>query len=163
MATVSSDAMTTFNDWKIHSKKGEYLVFRLGPKGEINAVRGMVELPDGTDLSSSTHWPILVNTLDDDEPCWCAVHFRYTTSGGDRVKTVLIQWIPSSATMKNKMQYAMWSNMLKSCLVGVHCMVPAGNKLTDLEIRAVQERITRFEKETVIYWILLRCIRKCIE
>jgi len=105
MATVSDIALNTFNEWKIRDQ-GKYLIFGL-KAGEI--------VVDKIGDKNST-WEQFLEELQEDKPCWATYHLDYTCSAGKRNKTTFIQWIPSRATAKDKMQYAMWSNNIKTAL-----------------------------------------------
>jgi len=142
MAKVSDSALSTFNEWKLNaSGKCNFLIFRLDGNGEIAITKKDASGASWTDFCS-TEFP-------DDAACWALYNFGYTTkSGGKRSKTTLIQWIPSKANLKDKMQYAMWSNNVKTALVGIHCIVQAGTA-ADLEYESVLERVARFERDEI--------------
>jgi hypothetical protein len=79
-----------------------------------------------------------------------ATHFRFkTTDGGMRSKLVLIQWIPSQSPAREKMGYAMWTNVVRTGLQGIHSVLQACN-LADLDYNEVLQRISRFERDPVV-------------
>lgn len=134
MATLAPQAIQHFNEWKLHGS-ARYLTFRLNGTGQIAMTK---EGP------SETTWDDFVKQLDPTEPCWVTYSLQYKNSDGDkRTKLCLIQWIPSRASIKDKLQYAMWSKGLKTALAGVYTTIQAGD-VDDLDMESVMEKLTKF-------------------
>ena len=92
-------------------------------------------------------WQQFAAQLKAEEPCWTVYHFAYQTKdNAKRNKTILLQWIPSRSNIKLKMQYAMWTNVLKTSLTGIHCHIQAGDE-ADIDYEAVLEKVARFERD----------------
>jgi len=139
MASVSSNAVTTFNEWKLGRTPGNYLIFKLN-----NSTIDLVKIGP-TECS----WENFCKELKIEESCWAVVHFDYNTKdGAKRNKTLFVQWIPSHSPVREKMQYAMWTTNLKRSLSGIHTHLQAGN-VDDLDLQNVMERVTKFEREQV--------------
>ncbi len=66
----------------------------------------------------------------------------------NRGKTILIRWIPSICSTRDKMQYAMWSRNLKPSLSGIQCSIQAGS-IADLEWEVVLESAAKFERDEI--------------
>lgn len=138
MAKVTSEAISTFNEWKIGKGTGKYLIFRLENVGSIAL----------TKIGPSTcTWEELCSELKEDQPLWAVYPFSYNTKeNAKRSKTVMLQWIPSRANVREKMQYSMWTNVLKQSLGGIHSLIQAGD-VDDVAYDNVLERVSRFERD----------------
>jgi hypothetical protein len=79
------------------------------------------------------------------DACWALKGFQYQTkTGGSRSKLVMIQWIPETATGKEKITYTMWSKNIKNALNGIHSCIQA-NGLADLDYETILERVSQFD------------------
>jgi hypothetical protein len=137
MARVADSTISAFQDFKIRSNV-DYLIMRLGSNNEIQVSKS------GNDAKT---WEEFSRKFHEDEACWGVFNLKYDTkTGGQRNKLVLVQWIPSTCPKKDKMQYAMWTNIIKPSLVGIHCTVQACS-VEDLSIDNTLQRATRFERD----------------
>ena len=139
MAKLSDEALREINSWKIDRPGNpSSLSLRL-----VNG--GSIQITERGPIQQS--WEEFVDSLKEDEPCWSLTHFKFNNGeGARRVKTLLVQWIPSRSSPKDKMSYAMFSNIVKQGLSGVHCVIQAGGK-HDLDYQEVLERVSRFEQK----------------
>ncbi len=137
MATLSSEAIRTFGEWNIGKVRAGFLKFQLVKGGKI----GITELGQ-----EGVSWKEITESLDDTEPCWLAHHFQYTGENVKRSKTILLQWIPSKSSTRDKMQYAMWSRGMKTSLSGINKTIHAGNKM-EADEESILEHITKFSKQ----------------
>jgi Cofilin/tropomyosin-type actin-binding protein len=141
MATLSDNAVETFDNFKLGKAGSSYLVFKLMGDGNIDIAKRGPETPVSWDeLTKDECLP--------GEPCWIAYHFGYQTDGGKRSKLMLVQWIPSDCGIKQKMVYAMWSNTVKQTLNGIACVVQAGG-VSDLDHEEVLEKASKFERDAI--------------
>jgi hypothetical protein len=102
MVSVSSSSIESFLEWKIRGG-ATHLTFQL-QDGEITITS------KGTGNHAANDWSSFCQQLRPDEPCWAVLHFNYTSpDGAPRSKTTMVQWIPSQADKKDKMNYAMWT------------------------------------------------------
>jgi hypothetical protein len=75
---------------------------------------------------------------------------RPACSNGSPVRLLVISFLPleAKASPKDKMQYAMWTNLVKQKLSGVHAVIPAHSE-AELDKESVLERVTRFERDQI--------------
>ncbi len=79
------------------------------------------------------------------DACWALKGFQYKTkTGGSRSKLVMIQWIPETATGKEKITFTIWSKNIKNDLNGIHSAIQA-NSVADLDFDTVLERVSQFD------------------
>jgi hypothetical protein len=155
MVTVSGQAIKDFNSWKIRDE-GKYLSYHIVDDKVIE----VFERGPKSNSSEQECWEdFLQNFLKDDKSCWVTYHFGYTTKEGGkrfalqskypltfyRSKTILIQWIPSKAPAKHKMQYAMWTNTIKQSLSGIQFHIQGGSK-EEISFDEVLQRVSKFEQ-----------------
>jgi hypothetical protein len=76
------------------------------------------------------------------------IYYLYLIYPSNRTKTLLIRWIPSTASPKDKMQYAMWSKNMKLSLNGIQCSIQAGD-IADLDWDVVLESAAKFERDEI--------------
>jgi hypothetical protein len=82
MATVSSEALQTFQDYKLRGS-GSYLIYQLTGNGQIEVT---------TKGTEQKEWQAFVAELPVDKACWAVKSFHYETKeGGKRSKCLLIQ------------------------------------------------------------------------
>ena len=140
MASVLSNDIVTFNDWKIGKSEGQYLKFRLDSHDHISIIK--------TGPKECT-WKEFTGELKRDEPCWTIYRFAYETKEkAKREKIILLAWIPTESNPRDKMQYAMCTRVLKRSCPGIHCTVPAEDE-ADIDHQNVLERVSRFERDEI--------------
>ncbi len=134
---VQSSSVEIFNEWKLgKNNQDPCLIFRV-----INGTIQLVPFPDKSQLS----WEDFVKILSKVDACWALKGFQYNTkTGGSRSKLLMIQWIPETATGKEKITYTMWSKNIKNALNGVHSAIQA-NSVADLDYETILERVSQFD------------------
>ena len=139
MASVASDTVTAFSDFKVGRTLGNYMFFELN-KSEIKM---------SEQGSQNVDWNSWVEQIKSKDACWCTFHFAYETkTGGKRSKLILIRWIGTKATPQQKMSYAMWTSTVKQALNGIAFTIQACS-LADLDFDEVLSRVSRFERDEV--------------
>lgn len=138
---VQSASIGQFNEWKLGKKnENPALIFRV-----IDGVIQLVPFPDK--VEADLCWEDFVKVLSKMEACWAFKGFHYKTkTGGARSKLVMIQWIPETATGKEKITYTMWSKNIKNALNGIHSAIQA-NGLADLDYETVLERVSQYDAD----------------
>ena len=97
---VKSSSVETFNEWKLgKNNQDSALIFRV--------VDGTIQhVPFPSKSESQLSWEDFVKILSKMDACWALTGFKYQTkTGGQRSKLVMIQWIPETATGKEKITY----------------------------------------------------------
>jgi cofilin len=141
MAHLTSDAIKTFNEWKISRTSSKYLILKMKKQGEIDFVNDANEQVE--------KWEDFAKVLKPNEACWGLFKFSYMTKdGANRSKLLLVQWIPSDADKRDKMSYAMTTTKVKASLAGIHTTIQACG-IADLDFDTVLQRATRFERDEI--------------
>ena len=141
MARVSSDCITAFTNLKMGKSHDSYLTFAFTDGGlcEISSVG-----PQGAGYEE------FVASLPADQARFAVVAVKYETSGGGhREKLIFVNWIPGECHRTQKMMYAMFGNVVRSAMTGIHCVVQA-NSRSDLDWSEVRARVARFELDKAV-------------
>lgn len=92
------------------------------------------------------HLESMLAQLPEESPRWVAFHFNYNVGAdGKRTKTVLLNWCPSKAPIKQKMVFAATSVAFRRALVGVQIGFEASSK-SDITQETVTEQCKRYNK-----------------
>ncbi|KNC48287.1 uncharacterized protein AMSG_04517 [Thecamonas trahens ATCC 50062] len=140
---ATDDAIEAFNSLR-RAGGGAFVTLVLGESITLGETH--LPGPDGQTMA----YEEFVNSLRDDTPRFIFYNFAFeTTTGGSRLKVLLIKWVPGRTTRVDKMRYSMWSSSVKAAFKGAHCTVQA-NGVDDLDYLTVLERAAKFERDPVV-------------
>ena len=139
MAFVPSESINLFSDFKIGKLKCDYLLFEMKNASIEVSQQG----------NCGADWDNFVEILKSHGCCWAAYHFSFKTSAGERSKLILVRWVPTLTSAKDKMKYAMWSGVIKAALPGIQHIIQACD-LAELHKTEILSKVSRFERDAVV-------------